>query len=144
MDEVLRSQLVERKERARRAGPAAAHATASDNVAFLRGVLLARGWPHRSVVGEDGAEAAWLIALNADHDPEFQRAALSELEQAAAIGEASPAHVAYLADRVAVNEGLPQRYGTSRTPEGVPHPIDDPTLVDKRRAEVGLSPLDPG
>ncbi len=58
--------------------------------------------------------------------------------------EVSPGDVAYLTDRVLVNEGKPQVYGTqfhevNGHPE--PRPIEDPDSVDVRRAGVGLGTL---
>ena len=58
------------------------------------------------------ADAAWLMAQHAIHDPEFQRECLGLLEAAVWQGEASPRNLAYLTDRVLVHEGRPQRYGT--------------------------------
>src|SRR5688500_3348445 len=45
-------------------------------------------WPGRSLVGGDGAHAAWLIAQHAIGDPVLQRRALQLLRVAAAQGEA--------------------------------------------------------
>jgi hypothetical protein len=95
-------------------------------------------------VGEDGAEEAWLIALHADHDVEFQRTCRQRLEQAVERGEAPARHLAYLTDRLLVHEGKKQRYGTQvrATPEGVESfPVEDPEGLDERRTEVGLEPI---
>jgi hypothetical protein len=115
-----------------------------DNTRWLGEVLDARGWPGRTLVGEDGAEAAWLLAQHADHDPARQRAFLQALRDAVESAEASPAHLAYLEDRVRVNAGQPQLYGTQFTvTEGEfgPRPIEDPQRLDERRAEAGLEPF---
>ena len=45
-----------------------------DNTRWLGQVLSARGWPGRTLAGEDGAAAAWLLAQYADSDPARQRA----------------------------------------------------------------------
>jgi Family of unknown function (DUF6624) len=104
----------------------------------------ARGWPGRTVAGEDGAGAAWLLAQHADGDPVRQRAFLDVLRDAVERGEASRAHLAYLEDRVRVNAGRPQLYGTQFTvTEGEfgPCPIEDRLRLDERRAEAGLEPF---
>ena len=116
----------------------------SANTRWLGSLLAARGWPGQTLVGAEGAQAAWLLAQHADRDPELQQAFLSALREAVAAGEASPAHLAYLEDRVRVNAERPQLYGTQFTREGgelAPHPIEDPERLDERRAEVGLEPF---
>jgi hypothetical protein len=119
------------------------------NAARLGEIVAALGgWPGRSAVGADGAEAAWRILQHAIGEPALVRALLPLVEAAAAAGEAAPAHVAHLVDRVRVLEGRPQRYGTQIDwdPEGalcmVPMVgVEDPEHVDTRRAAVGLPPL---
>jgi ATP-dependent Clp protease ATP-binding subunit ClpA len=75
------------------------NATIHSNTEWLRAVIDEWGWPGRSLVGEDGANAAWLIAQHSDHDPAFQRTCLDHLT-AAARGDASQSNLAYLTDRV--------------------------------------------
>ena len=115
-----------------------------ENTRWLAEVLSARGWPGRTLVGEDGAGAAWLLAQHADRDPVQQRAFLHALRSAAAQGQASRAHLAYLEDRVRVNADQPQLYGTQFTVtdgELGPSPIEDRERLDERRAEAGLEPF---
>jgi hypothetical protein len=111
------------------------------------GEIVARhGWPTRSLVGDDGATAAWAIAQHSDLDPQFQRQMLGLMRRAAAAGEADPAELAYLTDRVASNAGQPQTYGTQMgcTADGKPQlaPLADPARVDRLRAEAGLPTLE--
>jgi hypothetical protein len=109
--------------------------------ARLRAIVTARGWPGRSLVGGDGATAAWLLAQHADADRPLQRLCLAALERAVHTGEADPEDLAFLTDRVAVAEGRPQRYGTQFNDRREPEPIEDPETVDDRRRAIGLSPL---
>ncbi|MEU8274875.1 DUF6624 domain-containing protein [Microbispora bryophytorum] len=83
-----------------------------DNTAWLRSMVVMRGWPLSSQVGEDGALAAWLLAQHADASPEIQCEFHRALSGAVARNETKPAHLAYLEDRVRVNSGRPQLYGT--------------------------------
>jgi hypothetical protein len=116
------------------------------NTNRLRQILAEYGWPGKSLVGDKGAHHAWLIAQHADRDPAFQRQALELLREAVARGEAKPRDLAYLTDRVRVNEGRGQVYGTQMRPDEnglpVPQPIEEPERVDERRREVGLEPFD--
>jgi hypothetical protein len=111
----------------------------------LAAIIDRHGWPTRSLVGVDGATAAWAVAQHSDLDPEFQRRALTLMTAAAATGEADRGELAYLTDRVAANAGVPQTYGTQMgcTDGGSPRPVDvsDPDQLDRRRADAGLPPM---
>jgi hypothetical protein len=111
----------------------------------LREIMEEYGWPGESLVGVDGVRDAWLLAQHADHDLSTQRRALELLSHAVADGEASVRHEAYLIDRVRINEGREQLYGTQMAGFsdrlGVPWPIEDAGNLDRRRASVGLEPF---
>lgn len=115
------------------------------NAAQLERILDLHGWPTAALAGEEGAEAAWLIAQHAIGLPAFQRRCLAELEAAAAAKQAPAWQPAMLLDRIRVFEGRPQRYGTSFDwdEDGLmsPLPIEAPERVDEWRAAVGLPPL---
>jgi len=117
------------------------------NAARMREVLEEYGRPGWSLVGEDGAEAAWVLVQHADLQLDLQKRGLAMLEAAVAAGDASLGDLAYHTDRVLVAEGQPQIYGTqvSIEPDGTitPRtPIVDEADVDARRAEAGLSNLE--
>lgn len=115
------------------------------NAKKLAGIIAGFGWPGASLVGEDGAEAAWLIAQHAIGEPGFQRHCLVLLQAAADAGEVPARQPAYLEDRIRVFEGRKQVYGTQIDygPDGqpVPFPIEDPGHVDVRRSALGLEPI---
>ncbi|WP_211370400.1 DUF6624 domain-containing protein [Nonomuraea turkmeniaca] len=115
----------------------------ADNTTWLKQVVDEHGWPGYDLVGENGAQAAWLLAQHADHDLPFQQRCLALLQDAVDRGQASPRNLAYLVDRVRVGEERPQMYGTQyHAPDGVlqPRPIEDHERLDERRAEAGLGP----
>ena len=115
------------------------------NAKALAGIIAACGWPGRSLVGENGAAAAWLIVQHAIGQPALLRACLLLLREAAARGEAEAARAAMLEDRICFFERRPQRYGTQWDCDEhgrmAPWTIGDPDNVDARRASVGLGPL---
>jgi hypothetical protein len=120
------------------------HSIDDDNTRWLADLVASRGWPGRTLVGDEAAQAAWLLAQHADQDPVQQRAFLDSLRAAVTQGEASVAHLAYLEDRVRVNAGQTQLYGTQFTGTGEtigPCPIEDPGRLDERRAQAGLEPF---
>jgi hypothetical protein len=115
------------------------------NAAALLEIVERHGWPVRALVGEQAARAAWIILQHAIGDPSLQRRGLGWL-QAAARGEVAPIEVAMLEDRIRCYEGRPQRYGTQfdwdASGQLSPYPVEDPEGVDRRRASIGLGPLD--
>lgn len=112
--------------------------------AWLRQALTGVGWFDIQTYGKDADQAAWLIAEHADSDPEAQLLALNRMGAAVVDKQSNPANFAYLWDRVALNSGRPQRYGTQmrcvgRTWAPV-SPVEEPAKLDERRRWVGLAP----
>ena len=104
------------------------------------------GWLGKSLVGEDGAEAAWLIVQHSISLPEFQRKCLKLIEAAVEKGEAEAWQAAFLYDRISFFEGRPQKYGTNSdwNEEGKMQvwTLENEEKVNEYRAEVGLKPLE--
>ncbi|MFI0220133.1 DUF6624 domain-containing protein [Streptomyces lydicus] len=113
----------------------------ADNTAWIKSVIAEHGWPGAALVGDQGADEAWLLVQHADRDPEFQSQALKQLKSAVEAGDAPARHLAYLTDRVLVGAGKPQLYGTQYADDGnnlLPQPVQDPEGLDERRAAMGL------
>lgn len=114
------------------------------NAALLEAAFDAIGWPGRSLLGEDGAGAAFLVLQHAISRPDLQRRGLALLLDAIPRGDANALDAAYLSDRIAVFEGRPQLFGTQFDwSDGVlsPAPVESPETLDERRASVGLPPM---
>ncbi len=116
----------------------------AENTARLKEIIEEYGWPTISKVGEKASKSAWLLVQHADQQPEFQKEVLSLLEEEMQAGEVSRRNVAYLTDRVRVNFGEPQLFGTQWWPgesgSGEPRPIEDPEHLDERREDYDLEP----
>jgi hypothetical protein len=113
--------------------------------ARLREILSEHGWPGHTLVGEDGAEAAWLLLQHAILDPELMRGAVQLVELAVQTGDTEPKYFALLVDRIRTLEGQTQVYGSQHDWDDSgnlsPLPIEDVERVDARRRSVGLDPL---
>src|SRR5262245_18342438 len=62
----------------------------------LAEILDTYGWPGKSLAGDDGAEAAWMLALHTMPYPEVLRRCLTLMRAAAEAGEAESWQVAFL------------------------------------------------
>ncbi len=106
------------------------------------------GWPDEQTVGEDGAKAAWFIVQHAIGFPDLQRRCLYLMQRCVEKGRVPPWHAAYLEDRIAMQEGRPQRYGTQWLDDPLdgrtrPWKLAEPDRVNELRAAVGLEPMHP-
>jgi hypothetical protein len=111
------------------------------STARMKEVVANKGWPGKTLVGTDGAFAAWLLVQHADADRAFQKLCLQKMEAAVKAGEAAAKDWAYLVDRVAVADERKQIYGTQFDENQEPQPIEDEAHVDERRAAVGLGTM---
>lgn len=107
----------------------------------LKAIVAAHGWPTVAQVGQDGADAAWLLAQHADKDPAFQRSVAEAMEPLVATGQIKASNCAYLWDRT----HDPQRYGTqgrcADMGRWVPRTVEAPEKIEERRAQMGLTPM---
>jgi hypothetical protein len=125
-----------------REGDAASAASDTVVLAKLRTLAATRGstWPVRAVVGAAGVRSVWIIA---QRDTALQRTVLHRMMESGP-DEALAADVAVLEDRVRLQSGRKQLYGSQLRLVGsklVPAPIEDSAHVDMRRDAAGLPPL---
>ena len=109
----------------------------------LREIMNEYGWPGTDLVGEDGAAAAWLLLQHAE--PILQRQCLPLLTRAVEAGQADAEHLAAVTDRIELQEGRPQVYGTHLcvSADGGREPVHgvlEPGRLDERRKALGLPP----
>lgn len=146
-DQAIRNELISKGiEHPNESTLARMQSIDASNTKRMRAIIRKYGWPGPELVGQDGTEAAFLLVQHADLA--FQKEVLPLVEKAYKSGKLSGPSYALLLDRVLVGSGKPQVYGTQAKRieewsgrEPVLQPIKDEANVDKRRAEVGLSPL---
>lgn len=116
----------------------------ADNTAWLAAIVTEHGWPGIRLVGEQGAHQAWLLAQHADRRPDLQQNWLTLLRAAVEAGDADRGDLAYLDDRVAAHQNIPQGHGTQWI--GIDGDVRlaslaDPQRVNEFRTASGLPPL---
>lgn len=109
-------------------------------------ILSNYGYPGKSMVGEKSSKNFWLIVQHCDNDLNFQHKVLEEMKKQVDLDNADGRNYAYLLDRVKINSGGKQVYGTQvqyDTQKGIaiPMELEDLDNVDELRNEVGLGPL---
>jgi hypothetical protein len=118
----------------------------TENTKRMQQIIDQIGWPTISKVGKTASHDAWLLVQHADHNVLFQKRCLQLLRKIP-IKEIRKSNIAYLEDRVRVNQGKKQVYGTQmyfddKKKVYVPRPIEDPDNVDLRRKQMGLEKLE--
>jgi hypothetical protein len=116
------------------------------NSVQVSAILDKYGWLGADQIGEWATRGLWLVIQHADGDLKAQQKYLPLLRATVKRGQASKHYLALLEDRVAVNEGRKQLYGSQMHRDSITlishvSPIAEPESVDKRRAKMGLEPL---
>lgn len=125
----------------------AAHMMTQDSLNLIRvlAIIDSAGWLGPNEVGGKGSQALFLVLQHADAEPDMQAEYLPVMRDAVAEGKARPSELAMLEDRVAVNHGREQIYGSQvmwKDGKGSFRPIAHEEHVNERRAAVGLEPLE--
>ena len=81
------------------------------NAEALEQIIKQYGWPGKSLVGKEGANAAFRIARTAIDKPALMQHFLKYIKPAVVAGEALPLHQACLQDCILFNQGQVQEYG---------------------------------
>lgn len=108
-------------------------------------IIETEGFPGYDLLGEEGAQDFWLIVQHSDHDLAFQEKFLEMMKPEVKKGNSSGKNYAFLVDRVRMNEGQKQLYGTQleyrKNGQAFPQALEDSLGVDQRRKEMGLESL---
>ena len=105
------------------------------------------GFVGYDLAGKEGSKNFWLIVQHSDHNPAFQKEVLQKMEIEVKKGNAEPGNYGLLVDRVNINTGQKQIYGTqvaydTKTGQAYPKTLADSAKVNQRRKSIGLEPLE--
>lgn len=117
----------------------------SVNLAEVEKILNLYGWLGEDAVGERGSTALYLVIQHADKETRAKY--LPIMRDAVKEGRAKAANLALMEDRVALEAGKKQIYGSqlardTQTGKYYFRPIEDEPNVNIRRAAMGLEPLE--
>lgn len=115
--------------------------------AFIKDLITGfKVYPGKNYVGEDASHCFWTLVLHQDKDTALQKEVIALMKPEVDQKNVEPNEYAYLVDRLKLNTGKNQIYGTQcyydpKKKAYVPRPIDDRENVDKRRKEMELPPM---
>jgi hypothetical protein len=121
--------------------------TDSLNFLLIKPLFDKYGYLGNDKVGDQSSHYFWLLVQHADFHPDFQERVLIKMKEEVDKGNAPIKDYAYLFDRVKVNSGQLQMYGTQMTLDllhysYVPKPLLEPDKLNERRKQAGLSPIE--
>ena len=158
IDEKLRGELLSMRERDQAARVKCANGTSDEqikcivevskeidapNTKRITEIFDAKGFPTASLVGTDGVKAFFLIVQHSG-SLELKKKCLPGIRQAFDEKVISPSEYAGFVDRLAVDEGKPQTYGSNfemKDGKLVMSATHDLAGLDARRKELGLPPI---
>ena len=124
------------------------------NLARLKEIMAAHGWPSPPGFDPEAQRGAWYIAQHGQYidetgttqwDADFAESILPEVMEAVAREELTPWAYAAMYDRIQRTRGLPQRYATQimcedgRAAFGA---LEDEARITEFRAEIGMQAFD--
>ena len=116
----------------------------ADNTKYLRALVTDLGWIDAKRFGKQTATNAFLIVQHSG-DLRLMQAALPEIEKDMKAGAGDPQDYALLYDRLKLNLGERQRYGSQigqdKDGNSVVLPLEDKAKVEEFRKAIGLFPL---
>lgn len=117
----------------------------AENEAFVTQLLDARGFLNQDVVGGLGVTCQFLVIQHSDKAK--RQKYLPMFKEAAAKGDLPFSSYATMQDRVDIENGRKQKYGSQividpETKMVYVRPVENPEKLEKTRQEAGLQPMD--
>jgi len=114
----------------------------------LKEIFQEYGFPTKEMVGKDAMNGIFLMIQHSDRDKEWQKSQLGNIETAVKRGDMDGQSYAYLYDRIKINGGESQLYGTQFSdvdPENNTATLaetEDLDRLDERRMQIGMMPIE--
>ncbi len=116
----------------------------STNLVQVELLISKYGWLGKSFVGVRGNQTCFLVIQHSDSATQVKY--LPMMQKSVEEGESSAADFALLQDRVLMQQGKKQTYGSQivfdKQGNNIFYPIEDEINVNLRRAKVGLQPIE--
>lgn len=103
------------------------------------------GMPTLREVGQTQMSAIWLVIQHAPG--KYRKQYIGMLEKSAKNGDLQKTDIAMMKDRILMDDGKPQIYGTQismnqKTGEWELYNLENPAYVNQRRKEIGFTPIE--
>lgn len=114
-------------------------AAVEENDLKLAKIIDTYGWPTKELVGDNASGEVFFLVQHS-LDVELQKKCLKKFKQVFDNNVNDLIQIAYLEDRILVTTGQKQLYGTQYK-KGKLYPVEDPDNLNRRRAQIGLAPV---
>jgi hypothetical protein len=147
VDQALRTDLLKYFIESKKAPDSLRHALRrcdSLNLLTAKTIINTKGFPSSKLVSMQTSESFTGLVIHFDDDIAFQKQVLSLMAKQLKNKTVPVEAFAILTDRIAVNEGRKQWYGTQTVFDNstiVLAPVEDSINVDRRRKAIGLKPV---
>ena len=114
----------------------------------LKEIIAKYGFPTKKMVGKDAMNGVFFMIQHADGENAWQKSQLTNIANAVKKGDLDNQSYAYLYDRIKINSGEKQLYGTQFANVDAVNNIveldktEDIDNLDKRRMEIGMMPIE--
>jgi hypothetical protein len=116
------------------------------HIPFAKKIIKDFGYPTYEMIGKENSNNFFYLIQHSDKDVKFQAQALKLIKKQVDNKQAPEGRYAFLYDRVQLNLGKKQLYGTQVTYDddgnAIPKNLKDKKNVNKRRLELNMTPIE--
>lgn len=135
------SEVLESDQRIRKANEPIKYAKEDHrNQELVISIIEKCGMPTLKEVNQRQMDAIWL-GLQHSTEEKIRKKYFPQIEKAVKNGDLSKGQYALMKDRILMDEGKPQIYG-SQIKNGKLYKVENPATVNKRRKEMGMEPIE--